>query len=394
MLHAISAFSRIGEENAFAVLARAGELQRQGRDIINLGIGQPDFQTPAHIVEAAVKALRDGQHGYTPATGIAPLREAVAADLKKRFDVEVSPDLVLIVPGGKVTMYMAIVMFGEPGAEIMYPDPGFPIYRSMIEYTGATPIPIPVREENGFAFSAEEALSLITPKTRLIILNSPANPTGGVTPKSEIDKFVAGLARWPDVAIMSDEIYGQMTYDGLEHRTLLAYPEIRDRLILLDGWSKTYAMTGWRLGFSIWPKPLYDNVRKLAVNSYSCVNAPTQFAGLAALTGPQDEAHAMVAEFDRRRAVVVEGLNKLPNVRAAVPKGAFYAFPNVSATGWKAKPLASALLEEAGVATIGGPDFGVYGEGFVRLSYANSTENIQRALERIGDFLERRNAPR
>jgi aspartate aminotransferase len=394
MLHAISAFSRIGEENAFAVLARAGELQRQGRDIINLGIGQPDFQTPAHIVEAAVKALRDGQHGYTPATGIAPLREAVAADLKKRFDVEVSPDLVLIVPGGKVTMYMAIVMFGEPGAEIMYPDPGFPIYRSMIEYTGATPIPIPVREENGFAFSAEEALSLITPKTRLIILNSPANPTGGVTPKSEIDKFVAGLARWPDVAIMSDEIYGQMTYDGLEHRTLLAYPEIRDRLILLDGWSKTYAMTGWRLGFSIWPKPLYDNVRKLAVNSYSCVNAPTQFAGLAALTGPQDEAHAMVAEFDRRRAVVVEGLNKLPNVRAAVPKGAFYAFPNVSATGWKAKPLASALLEEAGVATIGGPDFGVYGEGFIRLSYANSTENIQRALERMGDFLERRNAPR
>jgi aspartate aminotransferase len=394
MLHAISAFSRIGEENAFAVLARAGELQRQGRDIINLGIGQPDFSTPSHIVDAAVKALRDGQHGYTPATGIAPLREAVAADLKRRFDVEVSPDLVLIVPGGKVTMYMAIVMFGEPGAEILYPDPGFPIYRSMIEYTGATPVPIPVREENGFAFSAEEALGLITPRTRLIIVNSPANPTGGVTPKAEIDKFVAGLARWPDVAVMSDEIYGQMIYDGLEHQTLLAYPEIRDRLILLDGWSKTYAMTGWRLGFSIWPKPLYDNARKLAVNSYSCVNAPTQFAGLAALTGPQEEARAMVAEFDRRRAVVVEGLNKLPNVRAAVPKGAFYAFPNVAATGWKAKPLASALLEEAGVATIGGPDFGVHGEGFIRISYANSTENIQRALERIGDFLGRRNAPR
>jgi aspartate aminotransferase len=394
MLHAISAFSRIGEENAFAVLARAGELQRQGRDIINLGIGQPDFSTPSHIVDAAVKALRDGQHGYTPATGIAPLREAVAADLKRRFNVEVSPDLVLIVPGGKVTMYMAIVMFGEPGAEILYPDPGFPIYRSMIEYTGATPVPIPVREENGFAFSAEEALGLITPRTRLIIVNSPANPTGGVTPKAEIDKFVAGLARWPDVAVMSDEIYGQMIYDGLEHQTLLAYPEIRDRLILLDGWSKTYAMTGWRLGFSIWPKPLYDNARKLAVNSYSCVNAPTQFAGLAALTGPQEEARAMVAEFDRRRAVVVEGLNKLPNVRAAVPKGAFYAFPNVAATGWKAKPLASALLEEAGVATIGGPDFGVHGEGFIRISYANSTENIQRALERIGDFLGRRNAPR
>ncbi len=394
MLHVNSAFSRIGEENAFAVLARAGELQRQGRDIINLGIGQPDFSTPPHIVEAAVKALRDGQHGYTPATGVPVLREAVAADLKRRFNVEVSPDLVLIVPGGKVTMYMAIVMFGEPGADILYPDPGFPIYRSMIEYTGATPIPIPVREENSFAFSAEEVLSLITPKTRLIILNSPANPTGGVTPKAEIDRFVAGLDRWPDVAILSDEIYGQMTYDGLAHQTLLAYPEIRERLILLDGWSKTYAMTGWRLGFSVWPKPLYDNARKLAVNSYSCVNAPTQFAGLAALTGPQDAVRDMVAEFDRRRTVVVDGLNKLPGVRAATPKGAFYAFPNVAATGWKAKSLASALLEDAGVATIGGPDFGVYGEGFIRLSYANSTENIGRALERIGDFLSRRNLPR
>ncbi len=394
MLHVNSAFSRIGEENAFAVLARAGELQRQGRDIINLGIGQPDFSTPPHIVEAAVKALRDGQHGYTPATGVPVLREAVAADLKRRFNVEVSPDLVLIVPGGKVTMYMAIVMFGEPGADILYPDPGFPIYRSMIEYTGATPIPIPVREENSFAFSAEEVLSLITPKTRLIILNSPANPTGGVTPKAEIDRFVAGLDRWPEVAILSDEIYGQMTYDGLAHQTLLAYPEIRERLILLDGWSKTYAMTGWRLGFSVWPKPLYDNARKLAVNSYSCVNAPTQFAGLAALTGPQDAVRDMVAEFDRRRTVVVDGLNKLPGVRAATPKGAFYAFPNVAATGWKAKSLASALLEDAGVATIGGPDFGVYGEGFIRLSYANSTENIGRALERIGDFLSRRNLPR
>ena len=394
MMHTVSAFSRIGEENAFAVLARAGELQRQGRDIVNLGIGQPDFLTPPHIVEAAVKALRDGHHGYTPATGILALREAVAADLQRRFGAEVSPDLVMIVPGGKVTMYMAIVMFGEPGAEILYPDPGFPIYRSMIEYTGASPVPIPVREENGFAFSAEEVLGLISARTRLVILNSPANPTGGVTPKAEIDKFVAGLSRWPDVAVLSDEIYGQMTYDGLAHQTLLAYPEIRDRLILLDGWSKTYAMTGWRLGYSVWPKPLYDNARKLAVNSYSCVNAPTQYAGIAALTGPQDESRAMVAEFDRRRAVVVEGLNQLPGVRAAVPKGAFYAFPNIAATGWKAKPLASALLEEAGVATIGGPDFGVHGEGFIRLSYANSTANIRRAIERIGDFLTGRNAPR
>jgi aspartate/methionine/tyrosine aminotransferase len=387
-LHVVDAFGRIGEENAFAVLARATELQRQGRDIINLGIGQPDFRTPNHIVEAAVKALHDGQHGYTPATGILPLREAVAADILKRTGAEVSPDNVLIVPGGKVTMYMAIVLFGQPGAEILYPDPGFPIYRSMIEFTGAKPVPVPIREENAFAFSAEETLSLITPRTRLLILNSPANPTGGVTPKDEIDKLVAGLARFPDVAIMSDEIYGQMTYDGLAHQSLMAYPEIRDRLILLDGWSKTYAMTGWRMGFSVWPTPLYDAVRKLAVNSYSCVNAPAQYAGLAALTGPQDAVHAMVAEFDRRRKVVTEGLNALPGVSAATPKGAFYAFPNISKTGWKSKPLASALLEQAGVATIGGPDFGVYGEGYIRLSYANSTENIRKALGRIGEFLD------
>ena len=386
-LHVVPSFSRIGEENAFAVLARATELQRQGKDIINLGIGQPDFSTPDHIVEAAVKALRDGHHGYTPANGILPLREAVAADLHKRFDVEVSPESVMIVPGGKVTMFMAILMFGEPGAEILYPDPGFPIYRSMIEYTGATPIPVPIREENGFAFSAEETLALITPKTRLLIINSPANPTGGVTPKAEIDKLVAGLAKFPDVAVMSDEIYDQMVYDGEKHVCLLSYPEIRDRLILLNGWSKTYAMTGWRLGYSVWPKPLLDNARKLAVNSHSCVNAPAQWAGLAALTGPQDAVHMMLAEFDRRRKAVVRGLNGLPGVSCIEPRGAFYAFPNVSQTGWKAKKLASALLEETGVATIGGPDFGVHGEGYIRLSYANSLENIEKALERMKTFL-------
>jgi aspartate/methionine/tyrosine aminotransferase len=392
MLRIVSAFDRLGEENAFAVLARATELARSGRDIVNLGIGQPDFPTPPHIVEAAIQALRDGHHGYTPATGILPLREAVSGDLHRRFGVEVSPDSVMIVPGGKVTMFMAILMFGEPGAEILYPDPGFPIYRSMIEFTGATPIPVPIREENGFAFSAEETLSLVTERTRLIILNSPANPTGGVTPKREIDTLVAGLARHPDVAILSDEIYGTMTYDAEAHVSLLRYPEIRDRLIYLDGASKTYAMTGWRLGWSVWPKPLYDAARKLAVNSHSCVNAATQWAGVEALNGPQDCVREMVAEFDRRRRLVVEGLNKLPGVSCITPKGAFYAFPNVSRTGWKAKALASALLEEAGVATIGGPDFGVHGEGYIRLSYANSAENILRALERMGEFLERRKA--
>lgn len=391
-LQTVANFDRIGEENAFAVLARATALMRSGKDVINLGIGQPDFATPENITEAAIKAIRDGHHGYTPANGILPLREAVAADLDRRFKVSVSPEEVMIVPGGKVTMFMAILMFGEPGAEILYPDPGFPIYRSMIEYTGATPIPVPIREENGFAFSADELLSLITPKTRLVIVNSPANPTGGVTPKAEIDKLVAGMDRFPDVAIMSDEIYDQMVYDGEEHVCLLSYPSIRDRTILLNGWSKTYAMTGWRLGYSIWPGKLYEYARKLAVNSFSCVNAPSQFAALEALTGPQDAVGKMVAEFDSRRKLVVEGLNKLPGVSCIVPKGAFYAFPNISETGWKAKPLASALLEDAGVATIGGPDFGVHGEGYIRLSYANSSENILKALDRMKGFLERRNS--
>jgi len=392
MLKTIAAFDRIGEENAFAVLARANALAAQGRDIISLGIGQPDFRTPDFIVEAAIKALRDGHHGYTAANGIPQLREAVAADLHKRYGVEVSPDSVMIMPGGKPTMFMSILMFGEPGAEIMYPDPGFPIYRSMIEFTGATPIPVPIREENGFAFSAEETLKLITPKTRLIIVNSPANPTGGVTPKSEVDKLVAGLEKWPDVAIMSDEIYDHMVYDGETHVCLLSYPSIRDRLILLNGWSKTYAMTGWRLGYAVWPGKLYDYARKLAVNLHSCVNASAQYAGLAALTGPQDEVTKMVAEFDRRRKVVVEGLNKLPGVSCVVPKGAFYAFPNIKGTGWKAKELANTLLSDTGVVTIGGADFGILGEGYLRLSYANSTENILKALARMGDFLASRKA--
>src|ERR1700754_4890187 len=375
MLQTIAAFDRIGEENAFAVLARATALAAAGKDIINLGIGQPDFKTPAHIVEAAIKALRDGHHGYMTTTG-----------------VEVSPENVMILPGGKPTMYAAIIMFGEPGVDILYPDPGFPIYRSMIEFTGANPIPVPIREENGFAFSAEETLALITPKTRLLIVNSPANPTGGVTGKREVDKLVAGLEKFPNVAVMSDEIYDHMVYDGETHVCLLSYPSIRDRLILLNGWSKTYAMTGWRLGYAVWPGKLYDYARKLAVNLHSCVNASAQYAGLAALTGPQDEVVKMVAEFDRRRKVVVDGLNKLPGVSCVVPKGAFYAFPNIKRTGWKAKELATALLDSTGVATIGGPDFGILGEGYIRLSYANSTENILKALDRMGNFLAKKKA--
>jgi aspartate/methionine/tyrosine aminotransferase len=289
-------------------------------------------------------------------------------------------------------MFMAILMFGQPGVDILYPDPGFPIYRSMIEFTGARPVPVPIREENGFGFSADEVLKLLTPQSRLLIINSPANPTGGVTPKSEVDKLVAGLEKFPDVAIMSDEIYDHMVYDGEQHVCLLSYPSIRDRLILLNGWSKTYAMTGWRLGYAVWPGKLYDMARKLSVNLHSCVNAPAQYAGIAALTGPQDAAKSMIAEFDKRRKVVVDGLNKLPGVSCITPKGAFYAFPNIKRTGWKAKALANALLDDAGVAIIGGPDFGILGEGYVRLSYANSTENILKALERMGEFLSTRKA--
>ncbi len=379
--------TELGTETAFEVLARANALAAQGRDIINLGIGQPDFKTPAHIVEAAVKALRDGHHGYTPAQGIPELREAVAADLAARHGAAVDPGQVLILPGGKVTMFFAMLIYGQPGAEIMYPNPGFPIYESAIRFSGATPVPMVLREENGFAFSAAEVLDQITERTRLIILNSPANPTGGAVPRAEFDALIAGLAQWPKVSVMADEIYSQMLYDGREHVSLLQYPEIQDRLIVLDGWSKTYAMTGWRLGMSVWPKDVIGHAEKLAVNCHSCVNAPTQFAGLAALTGPQDAVHEMVAAFDGRRRVIVDALNGLDGVSCVEPGGAFYAFPNITGTGMDAKTLQTRLLEEAGVAVIAGTSFGAHGEGYLRFSYANSTENIVAAIDRIGAML-------
>ncbi|WP_228028662.1 pyridoxal phosphate-dependent aminotransferase [Donghicola mangrovi] len=379
--------SRLGTESAFVVLARAQALAQQGKDIINLGIGQPDFKTPEHISEAAIKAIRDGHHGYTPANGLPVLREAVAADLNRRHGVEVNPDNVVVVPGGKPTMFFAVMMFGQPGAEIMYPNPGFPIYESVIKYSGATPVPIALEEKNGFAFSAEQVLSQITERTRLIIINSPANPTGGVTPKEEIDKLVAGLMDHPHVALMSDEIYSNMLYGGREHVSLLQYPEIRDRLIMLDGWSKTYAMTGWRLGYAVWPDAAVDHVTRLCINDHSCVNAPTQFAGLAALAGPQDCVTAMVAQFDARRQVIVDALNDLPGVRCADAAGAFYAFPNIEGTGLTSKQAQDKFLDEAGVATVAGTSFGAWGEGYLRFSYANSTENILEAISRIRKLL-------
>jgi len=373
-------------------LARAKHLEAQGRSIVNLGIGQPDFPTAPHIVEAAIKALRDGHHGYTPANGIPELREAVAADVHRRLGAQVDPDRVLIVPGGKMTMFFAILMFGAPGVEIVYPDPGFPIYASVIDFSGAQGVPVPLLERNGFGFSAEDVLARLTPATRLIVLNSPANPTGGVSDRTEVDKLVAGLRRYPDLAILSDEIYGQMLYDGRAHVSLLHYPELGERLILLDGWSKTYAMTGWRLGYGIWPAALIEAATRLAINSNSCVNAAAQYAGIAALAGPQQPVADMVAAFATRRRAIVDALNAIPGLSCVEPGGAFYAFPNIGGTGLSAKELEVKLLEEAGVATIAGTSFGAHGEGYLRLSYANSIENIQEATARIGKWLGQRNA--
>ena len=387
MLKLDDALARLGTESAFDVLARAARLQGEGRDIINLGIGQPDFATPAHIVEAAIRALRDGHHGYTPAAGILPLREAVAADLHARHGISVSPERIVIMPGGKPTMFFAISMFGQPGAEIITPDPGFPIYRSMIDYSGAKAVPLPLREENGLAFDAEEALSLITPRTSLIIINSPGNPTGGVADDQQMIRLAEGLADHPHVAILSDEIYSRILYGGRRHQSMLAFKHLHDRLILLDGWSKTFAMTGWRLGYGLWPESLVETATRLAINCHSCVNAPTQYAGIAALTGPQDEVDAMVRAFDERRRLIVPALNALPGVTCTDPGGAFYAFANITGTGFGARELQDRWLDEAGVATIAGTSFGGLGDGFIRFSYANTVENIEKAVKALADWL-------
>ncbi len=375
--------SRLGTESAFEVLARAGALAATGRDIVNLGIGQPDFPTPDNIVEAGRKALADGHHGYTPANGIVALREAVAADILARRGVELHPDRIVVVPGGKVTMFFAMLMFGERGAEIMYPNPGFPIYESMIRFSGAEPVAIPLHEESGFSFSADEVLDKITPRTRLIIVNSPANPTGGVVATAELDRLVAGLEAHPRVAVLSDEIYARMLYDGREHASLLAYESIRDRLILLDGWSKTYAMTGWRIGYAVWPEALVEHATRLAINDHSCVNAATQHAAIEALSGPQDAVERMVAAFDERRGVIVDELNAIPGFRCARPGGAFYVFPNIAGTRLDARTLQDRLLNEVGVATVAGTSFGALGEGYLRFSYANGIDNIREAMRRI-----------
>jgi len=382
--------SRLGTESAFKILAKAKALEAAGRDIINLGIGAPDFRTPDNIVEAGKQAMEDGFHFYTPAKGLPQLRQAVVDDIQKYRGVDVNPEHVMIVPGGKPTMFFAIMMFGEPGAEIMYPNPGFPIYESMINYSGAKPVPIELLEETGFAFDPDRVLSQINENTRLIIINTPANPTGGVLERDVIERFVKGLEKHPHVCVLSDEIYARLLYDGLEHVSFMEYESIRDRTILLDGWSKTYSMTGWRLGYGVWPASLIDHAERLQINSNSCPSAPVQIAGIEALKGPQDAVEVMRSTFDERRKLIVELLNDVPGFSCIEPKGAFYAFPNITGTGMKSKALEELLLDEVGVATVSGTSFGHLGEGYIRFSYASSTENIKDALARVKDCMAKR----
>ena len=359
LLKLAAGLARLGTESAFELLARAKAREAQGHDIINLGIGQPDFRTPEHIVDA------------------------VAADIAKFRGVEVNPGQVVIVPGGKVTMWYAILLFGEPGAEIMYPNPGFPIYESVINFSGAKAVPIPLRESNQFAFDADEVLDKVTPATRLLILNSPANPTGGVVPRNQFDRLVRGLEAHPEVVVLSDEIYSRLLYEGAEFVSLLEYESLRDRLIILDGWSKTYAMTGWRIGYGVWPISLVDLVTRLNIISVSCTIAATQFAAIAALMGPQNSVTEMAKAFDERRKLIVRETNTIPGFTSILPQGAFYTMPNISGTGLTAKQMEAFMLDELGIAAVAGTSFGAYGEGYMRFSYANSAENIQRAMERI-----------
>lgn len=382
------AVANLEEEGAFFVLDKALKMKAEGRPVINLGIGQPDFAPPAHVLEAALKAVRDGPHGYTSPVGMPALREAVAHSVSDRYDIPVAADQVVIVPGGKVTIFFACMVFGGAGAEILYPDPGFPPYREAIKAAAARPVPYAIREARNFGFDADEVLSQITPATRLIIVNSPANPTGGVVQAAELDKLARGLETHPHVAILSDEIYSHLVFEGAGFRSLLQYPALADRVILLDGWSKTFAMTGWRLGYGIWPMNLVNAVRGLITVDHSCVNVAAQVAGLAAITGPMDEVDRMRETFARRRDVVVDGLNNMPGVTCRVPGGAFYAFPNITSTGIGSKQLADRLLIEANVALIPGESFGKNGKGYLRLSYAASLDEIETALARMNNLLE------
>ena len=379
---------RLGTEAAFTVLAEAKKLEAKGNPMIYLGLGQPDFKTPKHIVEAAKKALDDGHHGYVLSNGILECRQAVTRKIKKLYNKDIDPERVLIVPGGKPTMYYAIACFGEPGAEIIHPTPAFPIYESMINYTGSTAVPYDLTEDKDLKFNPEKILSLITDKTRLLILINPNNPTGSFVEKAQIDVLAEGLKKYPHVTILSDEIYSRQIFDGKEMPTFFNYPELQDRLIVLDGWSKAYAMTGWRLGWSVWPENLIPHVNKLLINSVSCVNASSQYAGIAALDGPDDSIYAMMKEFDERRKLIHNGLNNLPGVECSMPGGAFYVFPKVIGTGMNGEEFVKKCMYEAGVAIVPGTAFGKTSGDYARFSFAASKENISKALEKIEKILK------
>jgi aspartate aminotransferase len=380
-------FLRMGTESAFVVLAKAKKLEAEGKEIINLGIGQPDFRTPQHIVEAGKQALDAGHHGYTAANGMIELRTSVCKHVHKMYGATIDPSRVLITPGGKPTIYFAIMLFGEPGSEIIYPEPGFPIYESMINYSGAKAVPMYLSDKNNFSFNCKEVLSLINENTRLLILNNPQNPTGGLIPKEQIDELAEGLKKFPNVAVLSDEIYSRQIYDNKKMPSFFNYPELYDRLIVLDGWSKTYAMTGWRLGWSVWPEQFIELVTRMAINSYSCVSAANQVAAIAALEGPHDFLEDMMKQFTRRRKLIVDGLNSMPGITCNNPGGAFYVFPNISGTGMTGEKFAEKCLYEAGVAIVPGTSFGKSAKDFVRFSFANSYENIEKALEKIKKIL-------
>jgi aspartate aminotransferase len=381
---------RLGTETAFSVLAKARALEAQGQEIIHLEIGEPDFDTPSHIVEAGCRALREGHTHYTPTAGIPELREAIAADVAQSRGIEVDPAQVVVTPGGKPIMFFAILALVEDGDEVLVPNPSFPIYESMVNFVGGRPVFVPLRQENEFRFDLDELRAGLSERTRLVILNSPANPTGGVLTPGDIAGLADILREHPGVFVLSDEIYSRMLYES-PFASIASEPDLGPdgRTIILDGFSKTYAMTGWRLGYGVMPVPLAEQITKLQVNSNSCTNAATQQAGLEALAGPQDGVDRMLAEFRARRDLIVAGLNELPGVECITPRGAFYAFPRITDTGYTADALADLLLEEAGVACLAGTAFGQHGEGHLRLSYANSRENIARALEHMDKILSR-----
>ena len=378
---------RLGTESAFSILAEAKKLEAQGKEMIHLGLGQPDFKSPQHVVDAAKKAIDDGHHGYVLANGTLECRLAVTRKIKKLYKKEVNPERVMIMPGGKPTMYFAISMIGEPGAEIIHPTPGFPIYESMINYTGSKSVPYDLLGEKDLKFEPEKILSLITDKTRLLIIINPNNPTGSFVEKPAVDYLAEGLKKYPNVAILSDEIYSRQIYDNKVMPTFFNYPELQDRLIVLDGWSKAYAMTGWRMGWSVWPEKLIPHVTKLAINSFSCVNAPSQFAGIAALDGSDDPINHMMEKFNQRRKLIYEGLNKLPGIECSMPGGSFYAFPKVIGTGMNGSEFSKKCMHEAGVAIVPGTAFGKTAIDYVRFSFAASQENIKKALEKIAKML-------